>query len=183
MWRFAEIILIWILRKLGTSASAADLTRILHQHLLDLGHMIGEMRARCENVGLLSRQPEEPLLKDLVKAEIKPLKSLIRRLVFCEVKISRSIYRLRFFLARENCEFIYHELYTILRNINKEKWQVLSNVDHIYFQIKERRHEYISRHGNFLYKQVPSLRSIEANIQKSINDLLSFGRGTRSGGA
>ena len=174
MWRFAEIVLKWILSKLGTSPSAEDLTRILHQHLIDLRDFIGEMRCRSENIGLSCDHPEDTILKDIVKSEAKALKSLSRRLIFCEIKISRNIYQLRFFLARENCESIYHELHTILRNIDIERKSVLSTVDNIYLFIKKQMFEYVSLHGKFLCEHVQLLESIEANIQKSIDDVLSF---------
>lgn len=183
MWRFAEIVLKWILSKLGTSAPAEDLTRILHQHLLDLRDMIGEIRARCQNIRGLSDYPEDTIVKDVVKSEIKALKSLSRRLFFCEIKISRNIRQLHFFLARENCESIYYDLNLILREINREESGVLSNVDNLYIMIKKRSHEELYLQRKLLYKHIQSLESIEANIQKSIAELLSFSGRPRSRGA
>ena len=145
--------------------------------------MIGEMRARTENVSLSSDHPEETYVKDAVKYEIKALKSLSRRLFFCKIKISRNIYELRFFLARENCESIYHDIHKILRNIDREKSGVLRNIERLYSHIKKRRHEYVSQQGKFLYERVQLLESIFANIQKSIDELLSFSGGPRSRGA
>ena len=183
MWRFAEIVLKSILGKLGTKASEEDLTRNLHRHLLDLQDVVGQTRAYLQYIVDLSDELEGRNVKNIVKDEIKTVKSLSWKLLFCATKISRNIRQLRFFLARKNCESIYHEIETILGNILDEEGNLLADVNLLDGLIKARNYELIDSMRKSLYEQAQSLKPIEANIQKSIDELLSFSGGPQSRGA
>ena len=140
------------------------------------------MRAYSEGVSITSDHPRHTSSKDIIKSDLKTLKKLNRKLQFCWIKIDYNIHKLRHFLALENCESNYHDLQKVLRNINREIPLVLSTVGVIYIQIKNRKYEDVPLQAKLLSKRAQSLKSIEADIQKSIDDLLSFGRGLRSGG-